>query len=637
VFTSAPLDSHPPLAPHRDVFTEGHGKPAEKPVLHERAKSQDSVPLSTADSGAPAFRVFSRPESRHNVFAPLKPGQQEPTVFTQPPKQEPLQDEEDYDEDFVTEDHVVPLPPEEDDDNEYPYSEAPLGGRFGHINVMTPITERTFEYTNTKSTYGTSTPSGRLREQIEEPEMLVMEQELGSMDSDAGMVSSGPITSQGVSSRDDSGVEVLEEQTGKLSLVDTLALSNNFRPPNPCNPFDPPILNTLLSRWFPDKRYIDLRDQDADLLASLERHFKKARKTSGSSFDNSATHLIRLGSEKYQLSAKLGEGGFGSVFLARDIGAAQVDAEEDEDEDDDDLDLDEDNITYVALKVVKPRNLWEYHVLRKLHPLLPETLQRSVVQPHGLYAFRDESFLVLQYCPQGSLLNIVNNAVPAGISQQGGSMDELLVAFFAVELLRLLITMHTIGFIHGDLKIDNCLLRLEDVPGGSSAWSSQYQPSGEGGWACKGISLIDFGRTIDTRQFPAGQQFIAEWASDERDCYEIQEGRPWTFQTDYFGLAGIVYCMLFGKYIQASAIVTDSDQMKRIGTPFKRYWQSEIWQELFKILMNPTQCRADHSMPLGEELKAVQLKLEDWIKANCNRSSNTLKGLLKKVEMSSLR
>lgn len=231
----------------------------------------------------------------------------------------------------------------------------------------------------------------------------------------------------------------------------------------------------------------------------------------------------------------------------------------------------------------------------------------------------------------------MNNASKAGVAQQGGNLDELLVMFFAVELLRLLTGMHDIGFIHGDLKIDNCLLRLEDVPGGSSAWDSQYQPSGEGGWACKGASLIDFGRTIDTRLFPAGQQFIAEWASDERDCIEIQEGRPWTFQTDYFGLAGIVYCMLFGKYIHTSAIVSDADGRRKIGTPFKRYWQTELWTELFDILLNPTKVRTDSSMPLSPEIGEVRAKMEEWLKVNCQRSSNTLKGLLKKVEMSCLR
>jgi checkpoint serine/threonine-protein kinase len=257
-----------------------------------------------------------------------------------------------------------------------------------------------------------------------------------------------------------------------------------------------------------------------------------------------------------------------------------------------------------------------------------------VILPHALYAFRDESYLVLDFCRQGTLLDIVNNAVAAGVSQQGACLDELLVMFFSIELLRLLEGIHNIGFIHGDLKIDNCLLRLEDVPGGASAWSSLYQPSGDGGWSYKGLKVIDFGRTIDTRLFPPGQQYIADWAIDDRDCFELRENRPWTYQTDYFGLAGIIYCMLYGKYIQASSIAsttTENGPRYKISTPMKRYWQTNLWNRVLDVLLNSS---STQQLPVSDELKSLRVEMETWLQANCNRTSNTLKGLLKKVEVS---
>jgi checkpoint serine/threonine-protein kinase len=334
---------------------------------------------------------------------------------------------------------------------------------------------------------------------------------------------------------------------------------------------------------------------------------------------------------------KLGEGGFGAVFQAQDLSSKKESADdEDEDEDDDD-DADESDPPMVAIKVVKPRNIWEYHILRRLRSSIQPLLRRSVVSPHALYAFRDESFLVLDLCTQGTLLDVVNNASSAGVSQQGACLDELLVVFFTIELLRLLEGIHAAGFIHGDLKIDNCLLRLEDVPGGASAWSGLYQTSGDGGWSSKGLKVIDFGRTIDTRLFPSGQQFIAEWTVDERDCFEMREDRPWTFQPDYFGLAGIIYCMLFGKYIQNSSITTsasETGQKYRIATPFKRYWQGDLWTRLFDLLLNPCHVRPNARLPLCEEMGALRKEMETWLQNNCNRSSNTLKGLLKKIEVS---
>jgi checkpoint serine/threonine-protein kinase len=197
-------------------------------------------------------------------------------------------------------------------------------------------------------------------------------------------------------------------------------------------------------------------------------------------------------------------------------------------------------------------------------------------------------------------------------------------------LMRLLEALHNAGFIHGDLKIDNCLLRLEELS--PSEWSSNYSPSGEQGWSSKGLKLIDFGRSIDTKLFPQGQEFIAEWETDEKDCVEIREGRSWTFQTDYFGLLSIVYCMFFGKYIQASSLTKAGGRYK-LATPMKRYWQTELWTRLFDLLLNPKMVREDGGLPITEELVTVRKEMEIWLKANCNRTSGTLKGLLRKVEM----
>lgn len=697
------------------MFTDDHGKPLPKPkpVTHERAKSYHDVqsPTTTSANGSEnartPFKVFSRPDLSENVFTPkpppaaafkvhvdvkptFQPYRDEPepepeedfaeepseAAYEEPPAQkstwghsteeiEPEEDEqeeeeESYDDDFdAPEEYQIPLPPidgeyAEYEDGDESFRDPPLGGRFGQFNVMTPITERTFEYTSSTRSGFENTPSAHLRKVNEDeeepsapqPPLGYQQQEGGDYEEeDEGFDDDQPLeplrlSVDTVTGGDEQSEVILEEQTGKLSLADALTLSSNFRPQNPCNPFDPPIMASLLSRLPSDPQYYDLRSQEANMLDGLQKFAKRARKTSGNAsntgtFDISSSYPLVVAGHKFQVSSKLGEGGFGAVFQAKDLGMKQQD--EDTDDEDDDLE-DEEESSAVAIKVVKPRNLWEYHVLRRLHSALPAPLRRSVVLPHALYAWRDESFLILDLCAQGSLLDIVNKAGTAGVSQQGACLDELLVMFFAVELLRLLEAMHNIGFIHGDLKIDNCLLRLEDVPGGSSAWQSTYQPSGDGGWSSKGLKLIDFGRTIDTRLFPSGQQFIAEWQTDERDCAEIREGRPWTFQSDYYGLAGIVYCMLFGKYMQANAVTSVAgEQRRKIATPFKRYWQTEMWGSLFDVLLNPCQVRRDGHLPVSEELGALRKQMEVWLQGNCNRTSNTLKGLLKKVEMSCLR
>lgn len=631
------MDKTPAFAPFRD---------SQQPA--------DKLPSALGSTSRPALAAINEPVAKDEEE------QAQPYIGGQEEVEEEYQEDE-YQEEQPDIQYEAPIADEgESEYEDQYYRDAPLGGRFGQFNVMTPITERTCEYTlstTPKDQYyesaeeieGNGSPKGanvfvppqigerealrnaeRLAAELREEDEVSREgeEERGGGEEERGGEEGVYIQEQ---HGDDHPVAVLEERTASLSLAEKLSLSQSYHFSNPCNPFDPAILSSLLSRVPSDAEFHDLRDQSSKQLEALEKFVKKS--------DSLSPYVLTLDGHRFMISEKLGEGGFGSVFKARDVGK-RTSAEDDEDEDDFDLDDDMDDdesSSLVAIKVVKPRNTWEYHVLRRLHTSLSSSLRRSLVLPHALYAYSDESFLVLDLCPQGMLLTIVNNAVSAGVSQQGACLDELLVMFFSVELIRLVEGMHNAGFIHGDLKIDNCLLRLEEIPGGASAWNAQYQPSGEGGWSYKGLKVIDFGRTIDTKMFPSGQEYLTDWETDERDCFELREGRPWTFQTDYFGLAGIIYCMLFGKYIQSSsiALVPDSTIKRyKISTPLKRYWQGDIWNRLFDALLNPCLVRSNGALPICDELAAIRKDMQAWLQANCNRSSNTLKGLLKKVEKS---
>ncbi|KAA1467499.1 hypothetical protein DENSPDRAFT_813159 [Dentipellis sp. KUC8613] len=692
-----------------DVFVQQKPPPAPTNITVFRASTEPKVEEAPAvqpatfkpfkDMSTP-FKVFSRPTSenasaRPPAFKPFvdsenaapAPAPRAPLASRQPLRpftpsrlqeleennEDEEEDEEEDEDEYFVEVHdrnaTTPTPYDEDDTDDGRRGRvAPLGGRFGEFDVMTPITERTFEFTSSSriSVMGNDPSTGldkallqsnaveaaeRLAAELREDEedtrprqpVFSNAQPHFTESADAGDVSD--MSDLSSFEAEQAGKQLpttafLEEKTGTLSLSDAIAVASAFIPPNPCNPFDPPIISTLLSLMAEDPAHYDMVKQESKLLDGLQKFARKQeRRASGNTTlsrmaDDLEPFSVKLGDQRFAVYEKLGEGGFGAVFAAKDVTSQPEDDDAFLDDDD------EDNVNRVALKVVKPRSIWEFHVLRKLHQSLPAKLRTSVIRPHALYAFRDESFLILDLCSQGTLLDIINNSVKAGVSQQGACLDELLVMFFTIELLRLLEAMHNAGFIHGDLKIDNCLVRLEDVPGGVSAWASTYEPSGAGGWASKGIKLIDFGRTIDTRMFPHAQTFVAEWPTDARDCAEMREGRAWTYQADYFGLAGIVYCMLFGRYIEAASVVhaPDEDAVRwKLGTPFKRYWQTDLWTRFFDLLLNPRLARANGSLPLVDEMMAIREEMEAWLKGNCNRSSNTLKGLLKKVELYAMR
>ncbi|KAG5440636.1 hypothetical protein PCK2_000346, partial [Pneumocystis canis] len=208
----------------------------------------------------------------------------------------------------------------------------------------------------------------------------------------------------------------------------------------------------------------------------------------------------------------------------------------------------------------------------------------SIIDIYEMYLYRDMGFLIMKYRDQGTILDLVNIFK----AETGNGVDETLAIFFTIELLRTLEQLHNKGILHGDLKPDNCLLRFDPV---ESEWVSKYQKDGSGGWASKGIVIIDFGRGIDLKIFSPQVQFITDSKTDEQDCAEMREARPWTYQIDYHGLATIIHTLLFGKHIEIvpekSLELGIGRKKYRLVNGFKRYWQQDFWKKLFDLLLNP--------------------------------------------------
>lgn len=498
--------------------------------------------------------------------------------------------------------------PEEEYDEHNPRRVFSCGAAF---NAMTPITERTEQYT--QSTQGftlrssTSSNLGRAPESEDEEdplaesampaenrlETVTEHSERSSRASKSGGIFSEPTSPQTISGRHSSRATHAygEQASFQLSPGHTIANAANptivggeldpafppansilvspkilasatpgadshstFEPPNPCCPTDVDVVNRLVSALDTPltvtSGFNHLRGQRSAQLSELQKVFKSSLRRSTSNSKRAPTtetsYRLRIGEKYFEVEDKIGEGGFGAVFRAIDLEARQIADDASDDEDDE---MAAEAAYTVAIKVEQPANLWEAVVLHRLWQRLPQEHHASIVKFRGLNMFEDESMLVLDFYSQGTLLNAVNNASSWGIGTSSGpGMDEILAVFFAIELMKVVEALHRADFIHGDLKIDNCLVRLSES---NSGWKSQYEMTGESGWSQKGIRLIDFGRAIDFQMWPAGNQqtFIADWKTDEKDCREIREGKPWSYQADYHGLASICYCMLFGKYM----------------------------------------------------------------------------------------
>jgi checkpoint serine/threonine-protein kinase len=281
-----------------------------------------------------------------------------------------------------------------------------------------------------------------------------------------------------------------------------------------------------------------------------------------------------------------------------------------------------------------PPTPWEFYIMRQAKRRLGVSRAAdSVVHAYEMHVFKDECYLVEEYRDQGTLLDLVNLS-----RGETGVMDEQLAMFFTIELFRTVEALHSKGVIHGDLKSDNILVRFDALQK-DEHWDSEYKRDGRDGWSAKGVALIDFGRGIDMKAFKPDVQFIADWPTTEADCAEMRELRPWTYQIDYHGLAGIVHNLLFGKYISTIAergatLGAGATKTYKIKESLKRYWQTEIWHECLDLLLNPLmhlEGEEGRKMPVLKGMKEVREKMEAYLENNCEKGVG-LKALVRRME-----
>ncbi|KAF2012027.1 hypothetical protein BU24DRAFT_425844 [Aaosphaeria arxii CBS 175.79] len=411
-----------------------------------------------------------------------------------------------------------------------------------------------------------------------------------------------------------------------------------------CNPVDEAIREVILSQIQPPLLTYEGYFGDGNSICGkggeIRKYTKAISKISKNANDKTATNLslppvLKLdGSDRmYTIKRELGKGAFAPVYLA------ESEPIEDDDEDKPvqmgkgEFGLKRNSLE--AIKMEEPPSPWEFYIMRQAKRRLGVSrAAHSVVHAYEMHMFKDECYLVEEFRDQGTLLDLVNIA-----RADNGVMDEQLAMFFTIELFRTVESLHSKGVIHGDLKSDNILVRFNSLP--SDEWAAQYHRDGRNGWAEKGVCLIDFGRGIDMKVFKPDVQFIADWKTTEADCAEMRELRPWTYQIDYHGLAGIVHNLLFGKYIstvaeRGAALGAGATKTYRIRESLKRYWQTDIWNEVLDLLLNPLmhlEPEEGRKLPVTKGMKSVREKMEAYLEENCEKGVG-LKALVRRMEES---
>ncbi|XP_060769495.1 mitotic checkpoint serine/threonine-protein kinase BUB1 isoform X2 [Neoarius graeffei] len=365
-------------------------------------------------------------------------------------------------------------------------------------------------------------------------------------------------------------------------------------PMSPTQPSTPPTSSVMISDPWDD-------DVIASLLGGLS--------TPLSSYSNLSTWsccipsitpklTVQMGAECLRVDCVVGQGAFATVYQATDLSTSHKLI----------LKVCSENIEssscVLPAQVQKPSNPWEFYINTQLNARVEPRARHLYNQLHAAHLFTNGSVLIGELHNCGTLLNVVNLYK----SRSEKVMPQPLVLYFAVCILDMVERLHAARIIHADIKPDNFLLgeRFLDLKNLSEENLEH------------GLVLIDFGQSIDMNLFPDGAQFTAHCMTSGFQCTEMLSGRPWTYQTDYFGVAGTVYCMLFGSYMQ---VRNDGGVWKTSGV-FKRNPHSDLWQEFFHVLLNVPDCA---SLPC---LRVLRERLSAALQDNYSTKLLGLKNLL---------
>ena len=152
---------------------------------------------------------------------------------------------------------------------------------------------------------------------------------------------------------------------------------------------------------------------------------------------------------KYKVISKIGEGCYGTVFLAMNLITKQ-------------------NVAIKKINKIKENEIDDLEVKNEIN-ILRNLDHPNIVKIIEFYSTENAYYIITDYCPSGELFNQINN-----------SYNEFQLAVLFYQIFSGLYYLHTNNIIHRDLKLENILL---------SEIEKDYKTNLKYFW----IKIIDFG------------------------------------------------------------------------------------------------------------------------------------------------
>jgi len=268
----------------------------------------------------------------------------------------------------------------------------------------------------------------------------------------------------------------------------------------------------------------------------------------------------RLASECYEVGVVLGQGGFGIVHMARDkqCGRECVIKIVDKDDVPDAAQFDSEVEIHASLD----------------HP--------NIVRIYEMFEEEARLSIVMELCRGGDLCDAVE--------KRGGICSEGEAKHIFWQVMQAVHYMHCQGLAHRDLKLDNFLIRDQEVSLSTCT-----------------VKLIDFG--LAGRFFEMGRpSFLTICGTPEYMAPEILGKAPYNEKCDVWSCGVILYTLLSGDMPFRGD--TSEELMRNLKKKPVRF-QSRSWRSVSQVaqsLVRRTCCKV-----VPERLSAQQVLADDWL------------------------
>ena len=136
------------------------------------------------------------------------------------------------------------------------------------------------------------------------------------------------------------------------------------------------------------------------------------------------------------------------------------------------------------------------------------------------------------------------------------------------------------------------------------------------------LTLVDFGRSVDladNSDFPAEDarniMFNGSTAIQTMQCLAMRSGQSWSYDVDTYGICCCAHVLLFGTHMD---IKRGRDKRWRQSKELKRYWNKDIWNDIFDSLLNLDEVSGSAIGSRASSLRCLRKKINLYLETDAH-------------------